>query len=185
MNINPMEATKPPKSHQRENELWPTKYQQVPDQFVNATVSRAFSGGFSFYALLGPPGIGKTRQLWAMQQQQAALQLRGFWIIKESEDIAGHMWDNDWLSAWKTFPWVLAIDDLGYRHQIQGAKVTDWLVQCAHVISDYRYERNLKTIWTSNLSKERIAEMYGKLVASRICSGWCEPLKGEDWRTKP
>ena len=165
-----------------DNDLWPRRYQPVPAAYLDAELSKAITPGHQTYALLGSPGIGKTRQLWAMQQQQAKLRKRGFWIIKESEDIAGHMWDVDWLTAWKTWPHVLAVDDLGYRHQIDNAKVTDWLIQCAHVISDYRGERGLRTVWTSNLSKARIAEVYGKLIASRICSGWCEPLTGPDYR---
>jgi DNA replication protein DnaC len=73
---------------------------------------------------------------------------------------------------------VLVLDDLGVN------KPTEFVIQVFDMIVDFRYKsRGRKTIITSNLTLNELAEKYDDRIASRI-AGMCEVLEvvGEDRR---
>ena len=73
----------------------------------------------------------------------------------------------------------LILDDLGVE------KTTDWSLQTLYTLINRRYEEELVTIITSNLSLKELAEKVGDRIASRIAE-MCEVkvMKGEDRRLK-
>lgn len=75
---------------------------------------------------------------------------------------------------------LLVLDDIGAE------KTTDWSFQMLYILINRRYENMMKTIFTSNLSLEQLAEkLQDDRISSRI-QGMCEIVKmsGKDFRTK-
>lgn len=56
----------------------------------------------------------------------------------------------------------LVIDDLGAE------KISEYAKQSIYLVINYRYQHNLKTIITSNLSLSEISNLYDDRIASRI-----------------
>lgn len=72
----------------------------------------------------------------------------------------------------------LVLDDLGSE------RPTDFAIDSANVMISNRYEGNLPTIITSNLTLPQIGRVYGDRIASRIAEmGKSVTLTG-DWRLK-
>lgn len=73
----------------------------------------------------------------------------------------------------------LLLDDLGTE------KLSDWVIQTLYSIVDNRYNEELQTIFTSNLSLDSIQERIGDRIPSRIAE-MCEVvhIKGADRRLK-
>lgn len=86
--------------------------------------------------------------------------------------------EKELISKYASLP-VLILDDLGAE------KSTEWSMQTLFLIIDRRYRDMKKTIITSNLSLEEIAEKVGDRIASRI-SEMCDVkrIKGEDRRIR-
>ena len=74
---------------------------------------------------------------------------------------------------------TLYLDDLGAE------KSTDWAVQTLYLLIDYRYSNEMKTVITSNLTLDEIADKLDDRISSRI-AGMCEivEMKGQDRRLK-
>ena len=74
---------------------------------------------------------------------------------------------------------VLYLDDLGVE------KVSDWALQTIYLIIDRRYSEMLRTIISSNLSLDQLADRLDDRITSRI-AGMCEVIKmtGKDRRLK-
>jgi len=72
---------------------------------------------------------------------------------------------------------ILVLDDLGAE------KNTDWAMQTLYLIVDRRYSDMRRTIITSNLALDGIAERVGERIASRV-AGMCRiiRLEGNDRR---
>lgn len=72
---------------------------------------------------------------------------------------------------------ILVLDDLGAE------KNTDWAMQTLYLIVDRRYSDMRRTIITSNLALDGIAERVGERIASRV-AGMCRiiSLEGNDRR---
>lgn len=70
--------------------------------------------------------------------------------------IGGHSWRKD----------ILAIDDLGTepREIIEYGNVLSPIID----LISYRYEHQLPTIITSNLTPQQISELYGKRIGDRL-----------------
>jgi DNA replication protein DnaC len=67
---------------------------------------------------------------------------------------------------------VLYLDDLGVE------KVSDWALQTIYLIIDRRYSEMLRTIISSNLNLDQLADRLDDRIASRI-AGMCEVIKME------
>ena len=75
-----------------------------------------------------------------------------------------------------TSPRLLIVDDIGSE------KVTDYVIQSWYSIIDSRYADMKKTVYTSNLSLNELADRFGDRIASRIASGKTVHLTGKDMR---
>ena len=158
----------------------------------------------------GPPGTGKTHCIWAMQRKangwlalcdewegqeftssdddksrQASLscQLDGLrnkkakvYIISECSGIDRHRYDHDYIDGLCIHPGPLAIDDVGYK------KPNEWNVQALYEITTRRRASDYRTVITSNLTPDRVKELYGAAIASRLTCDVVIPTGGDDRR---
>jgi DNA replication protein DnaC len=71
----------------------------------------------------------------------------------------------------------MVMDDLGIE------KTTEWAMQILYIIIDRRYREDRRTVFTSNLTLDEIADKLDDRIASRI-AGMCVvvPFKGKDRR---
>ncbi|MDI6755324.1 MAG: ATP-binding protein [Thermodesulfobacteriota bacterium] len=74
---------------------------------------------------------------------------------------------------------ILLLDDLGIE------KPSEWAIQTLYSIIDKRYQKCLKTFFTSNLSLDELSEKLGDRIPSRIAE-MCKiiELTGKDRRIK-
>jgi DNA replication protein DnaC len=71
---------------------------------------------------------------------------------------------------------LLVLDDFGT------VKPTDWVLQTLYLIVNYRYDFLKKTIFTSNLSLQEVAKIYGDdRITSRI-DRMCVVFQKINWR---
>lgn len=90
-------------------------------------------------------------------------------------------WIDDRLTVDDVSEWrgTIIIDDIGVE------KSTDWMLETLYSIVNERYEKNLPTVFISNLSLKELADKVGDRIASRIAE-MCtiKKIKGEDRRLK-
>ena len=118
--------------------------------------------------LYGPTGVGKTFTLYCVAREM--------WIdrydieIVEAKvllDLLRPSQSGDpqaMLERIKTVE-VLCLDDLGSE------KVNDWTTERLEIIFNYRWERQLATVITSNIEPREFAELFGQRTASRLIGG--------------
>ena len=84
--------------------------------------------------------------------------------------------EMDIISEYSGCP-VLVLDDLGVE------KTSEWSMQTLYTLVDRRYRDEMKTIITSNMTLDELAERVDDRIASRI-AGMCkvQVLKGKDRR---
>lgn len=164
--------------------------QKIPAEFVahaRAGVSEAMRERvprkWKTILLIGPAGTKKTTQLWALHARHvsgsAEAQAPGthkVHVISECGDIDRYRYDWDWLDAWCDYRGCLCIDDIGYRQP------RDWTVQAVYQIATQRRAHGRRTIWTTNLTFDRLREYYGAPIASRLMGGTVVQTGGDDWR---
>jgi len=128
--------------------------------------------------LIGPPGTGKTWNLWALVRWYEARPHLGrpARLIAECQDIDSARWDEDRLAQWCEWPGLLLVDDVGYRNP------TEWTRRAIYAIADSRLAWQRPTGWATNLSLEVLTSTYGPAVSSRLQAGAVIPTTGEDRR---
>lgn len=125
--------------------------------------------------LYGTPGTGKTtfmRAMWMtvgfMYREEIAKKEMSNKYVKASELGAVLKGDKDEYKAIKGAT-CLFIDDLGFNGESE--LVNDYGVKARPVedIIEHRYDRQLLTVCTTNLTAGEIRERYGERIYSRIC----------------
>ncbi len=146
-------------------------------------------------ALIGPPGTGKTRSLWAMVHRARLAKMgrliggkradpiahtinahERVRIITEAGDIRAHRYDREWLNQQCEWPHWLAVDDVGC------IEPSEWVREAIYHLANERRAHNRRTIWTSNLSPDGIRSTFGAAIASRILGGLVLEVDGKDRR---
>lgn len=139
--------------------------------------------------LLGTPGTGKTTFMRAAfmtigflyREEIGSRKLTSRWT-KASELGALLKTDKDAYKAIKDAT-ILCIDDLGFNGESE--VVNDYGVKARPIedIIEHRYDRQLMTICTSNLTEGEIREKYGERIYSRICEAFSiVAVAGMDYR---
>lgn len=127
-------------------------------------------GKFGFM-LIGNCGNGKTTLLYAFQNllnYLAKLEVIdkdcGI-VIRDARDVAAMAGNHDALSDLKKRP-MLAIEDMGR----EGTEVLEYGNVYNPVVDllEFRYDRQLFTAFTSNLSVDELAAKYGKRLTDRF-----------------
>lgn len=170
-------------SHKLPAKYASVKYDDVPENIKK--ILRAMSTGGKGLYLYGDCGTGKTHIAYAIWEKSRKLgRLAKIYNSPEMFDVIRDFYgkkgvdyrDNE-LKMLIDFEGILIIDDVGAE------KPTEWVAETFYKIVNVRYEKQLPTIFTSNLSLDGLAEQIGDRIASRIAE-MCEviKLKGNDRR---
>lgn len=132
--------------------------------------------------LLGITGTGKTHEAYGVIRGLSALGVRSRWRVVPAADLYAklrprHGVDSEAVFAEHAGAALLVIDDLG------AVKGSEWIEEVNFRLVNYRYERMLPTLLTSNLRPAELASALGERVASRLAEMTERvALKGTDRR---
>ena len=139
--------------------------------------------------LFGTPGTGKTTFMQAMwmtvgflYQEETSRRTITNRYIKASELGALLKQDKDGYKAVKSAT-CLFIDDLGFTGESE--VVNDYGVKARPIedIIEHRYDKQLLTVCTTNLTEGEIRDKYGERIHSRLCEQFMMlPVVGMDYR---
>lgn len=135
--------------------------------------------------LLGITGTGKTHEAYGAVRGLSLLGVRGSWRVVTAPDLYALLRPRHGIDSQAVFreyagAQLLVVDDLGT------AKRSEWTDEVNFRIVNYRYERMLPTLWTSNLLPEDLANALGERVSSRLNEMTDQvTLKGVDRRYGP
>ena len=138
------------------------------DRFLNGLVMWLTTHSSTRRNLLigGPPGVGKTALMTALFRTMTVKGKYPHWI--SAKDIGDIYRGRAEFYGWKEVNnyQVLCIDDVGMEDDV----VNDWgnktmpMLRLLH----NRHDRNLITIFTTNLSWDEILTRYGERVSDRL-----------------
>ena len=162
--------------------------------------------------LHGPPGTGKTRQAWAMLRASRRSRLSGLftagdaiahewqtgrgwylpidratwaarvmgrdavWLISEVGDLRRHPFDFAWIDRLARFSSWLVVDDVG------ASPPTPWVLDALYLLANERRGWQRPTVWTTHHPPERLRDVLGPALASRLLGGMVLALHGPDRR---
>lgn len=159
----------------------------VPSRFRLASMDQFpfLEGSRSSLYLFGPAGCGKTHLACAILSEAKGQS----WMLSclfisvndlfhqiksafssgpgQSDDLLKRLQDED----------LLVLDDVG------ASKGTDWEVTTLDQLIDFRYRENKRTIFTSNLTLQELAQRFDDRMARRIAE-WCKGVNVAVWRSK-
>lgn len=118
--------------------------------------------------LLGPTGVGKTHQAYGALRYLAPTGIRLRWAAISAADLYANLRPRtgiDTEAEFRTYrdAYLLLIDDLG-----AGRAPTEFTEEINFRLVNHRYEKQLPTIFTSNVLPKQLAERVGDRVASRL-----------------
>lgn len=132
--------------------------------------------------LMGPTGTGKTFQGYGALRRLSVLGVNASAAASPASDIYAKMRPRHQVDSEEVFESyahakLLFVDDLG------AAKTSEWVEEVNMRLVNYRYDRGLPTIFTSNVPPKQLGERIGERVASRLTE-MCRmvALKGSDRR---
>ncbi len=195
-----------------EDDLWTG----VPSEFRGATLSESARALLSqkprpaSFAIVGPPGTGKTRLLWAMVHHSRRK------LLPVGSEIDLRMYStSEYASKRETrsqavLRMVRAADctriitevgDLRARRYDRSAldeyaghdgwlcvddigaiEPNEWVREALYHLANERRAHDRPTVWTSNLTAQQLRETFGGAIASRILGGAVVEISGEDRR---
>jgi DNA replication protein DnaC len=132
--------------------------------------------------LLGPTGTGKTYQAYGAMRALSLSGLLVSWQFATAADIYARLRPRHKVDSEEEFTSlanarVLVIDDLG------AAKSSEWTEEINYRLINHRYERELPTLITSNVSVAQLKDAMGDRVTSRLVEMTTRVvLRGEDRR---
>lgn len=132
--------------------------------------------------LLGPTGTGKTYQGYGALRRLSVMGVNAAPAAAPIADIYAKMRPRPNVDSEAVFESyahapLLFVDDLG------AAKESPWVEEVTTRLVNYRYDRGLATVFTSNVPPKQLGEKIGERVASRLTE-MCRTvvLKGQDRR---
>lgn len=151
---------------------------RLPDRYRNAIPRHQESlrwlrdyaeGDMVNLAILGPGGVGKTWELAAIvrllltdeRRRVPATMITVAEMLKALRPNADGASD---IGQFQCAP-VLGLDDLGLEKQ------SEWTEEQLFMVADYRHNRNLPTIITSNLPPAALEQRYGPRLCRRLFEG--------------
>lgn len=173
-----------------------TTDRRIPAMFRDATTGNAdvlawcdaFAPGCKSLLILGPTGVGKTHAAYAAIRALAARGVAVDWQALTAPDLYARLRPRDGVDSEGEFQAIancdlLVIDDLG------AAKASEWTEEVNYRLVNWRHDRGLPVIVTSNLpavapaGKPSLAVAVGERVMSRL-AGMCQyvTLRGADRR---
>jgi len=173
-----------------ENKRVPERYKNVKYEDVRDDLRSLFEGmreSRKGIYIWGGVGSGKTHTLYALLNETPKIH-KVVSMIRNTTELLRDIrmdFDRPWDMKKKeeetimSFRGILFIDDIGAE------KMTEWVAETFYLILNHRYNDELPTIFTSNLSPAELSEKLGDRIASRIV-GSCDVVKldGEDRRLR-
>lgn len=135
--------------------------------------------------LVGRTGTGKTHQAYGAIRALARSGAGVSWTVTTAADLYATLRPRHRVDSEEEFErfaraGLLVLDDLG------AAKGTEWNEEVNYRLINYRYERELPTIVTTNVASAKIQEALGERVASRLVEMASRVLiTGPDRRLSP
>ncbi|MFD2683746.1 ATP-binding protein [Streptomyces phyllanthi] len=117
--------------------------------------------------LIGPTGTGKTRQAYGAIRSLLGGGTGVHWQAVTAADLYADMrprpgTDPEWMLRHLMRTPLLVLDDLG------AARATEWTEELTYRLINHRYNFELPTVMTSNLTVGDLRMKLGDRVASRI-----------------
>ncbi|MFI6883401.1 ATP-binding protein [Streptosporangium canum] len=117
--------------------------------------------------ILGPTGVGKTHQAFGALRLLATTGIRAKWQAVTAADLYARLRPRHGVDSETEFRLLadaplLLIDDLG------AAKTSEWVEEVNYRLVNWRYERVLPTLFTSNVPPKELSTSLGERVASRL-----------------
>jgi hypothetical protein len=221
--MSDLSKTIPKNEHQKESSeerVWSEAdlWVEIPEEFHGAELSQGLKEVLTrrppSVTVLGPPGTGKTRSLWAMKYC-ARRALIGDLIgspIKRNYIPDGQYerricsYDDAIIKIIEKNERVEITDEAGgiraHRYDrgwlddlisfpyflcvddIGCLEPNEWVKEVIYHLSNERRARKRTTIWTSNLTSQQFRDTFGGAIASRILGGEVIEVSGQDWRLK-
>ncbi len=97
-------------------------------------------------------------------------------LLAETGHIRVHRYDREALQELIDYPQWLAMDDIGV------VEPNEWVREALYHLANERRASNRTTVWTSNLSPQKIRDTFGAAIASRILGGVVIEVDGKDRR---
>jgi DNA replication protein DnaC len=177
-----------------------TTDRRVPQRFRGGTARgnadltawcEAFAPGCRSVLILGPTGVGKTYLAYGAIRDLAARGVSVKWLALTAPDMYARLRPRDGIDGEGEFQTIataemLLLDDLG------AAKATEWTEEVNYRLVNYRYDRGLPMLITSNLpavaadGRPSLKASLGERVMSRLTE-MCQYviLRGPDRRLRP
>lgn len=154
----------------------------IKDQQKRDTTTAAVTRGKSVL-LLGPTGVGKTHQAYGAVRQMAVTGVNNTWVTTAAADLYAELRPRHGVDTETEFrryrdARILLVDDLG-----AGRAPTEFTEEINFRLVNWRYERHLPTLITTNVLPKELSARLGDRVASRL-NEMCTRvvIKGEDRR---
>jgi len=117
--------------------------------------------------ILGPVGTGKTFEAFGAVRELTTSGAAVNWMFTTAADLYAELRPQSGHDSEKTFrsyshARLLVIDDLG------AAKNSEWVEEINYRLVNHRYQEELPTIITSNLTPKTLAPGLGDRVTSRL-----------------
>lgn len=133
--------------------------------------------------MLGSTGVGKTHQAFGAIRDLAITGVRASWVVTTAADMYAALRPRHGVDSESEFrryrdARLLLVDDLGADR-----KPTEFTEEVNFRLINWRYERHLPTLFTSNVLPGELGARLGDRVTSRLAE-MCKrvPMKGNDKR---
>lgn len=190
----------------------------IPAEFKGAELSPALMDVLrtkplpASLALVGPPGTGKTRSLWALlhrMRAQAMKELIGTELFRDTVSVGEYSHRSERVTeaierqcdAADLVGIITEVGDVrAHRYDrpiletwikyeyflavddIGAIEPNEWVREALYHLANERRSAGRFTIWTSNLSPTKIRDTFGAAIASRILGGAVVEVDGADRR---
>lgn len=119
-----------------------------------------------WFVLLGNVGTGKTHLAkasvnWIIGRQEMVVYSTTTELISKARSLIDSGKSDEYVSHIKQVPYLI-IDDLGREY------TTDWIKALFYEIIDYRYNRKLHTMFTSNFTLDELESVFDKAAVDRF-----------------
>lgn len=118
--------------------------------------------------LLGPTGTGKTHQAYGAIRELAITGVAATWVVTTAADMYAALRPRHGIDSEAEFrryrdASILLVDDLGAER-----KPTEFTEEINFRLVNWRYERGMPTLFTSNVLPKELAARLGDRVTSRL-----------------
>ena len=160
---------------------------QTPDASTFFEVCRYLIGSKPWLVLYGTPGTGKSTYMRALERaaRMAHQNDSPSPVIRwEKASSLGYILKNNptgWEAVKKCN--LLLLDDAGFSGECEVVNNYGVNARPVNEVLEYRYDMQLHTVMTTNLTREQLRDNYGERIWSRLCEmAAFVKMNGRDWR---